>query len=83
VELKKPLSLEQARAAFARMTGLEVDHERDPLPRDVAGTDIVRVGHLRVDPDLPNVLHIWVVADNLRKGAATNAVQIAEDVLRG
>jgi aspartate-semialdehyde dehydrogenase len=83
VELRKPLSLEQACAAFDRMPGLEVERERDPLPRDVAGTDTVRVGHVRVDPDLPKVLHIWVVADNLRKGAATNAVQIAEDVLRG
>jgi aspartate-semialdehyde dehydrogenase len=82
-ELNQPLSLEQARAAFARMPGLEVELERDPLPLDAAGTDPVRVGHLRIDPDLPNVLHLWVVADNLRKGAATNAVQIAEDVLRG
>lgn len=82
-ELEKPLSLEEARAALDRMPGLEVERERDPLPRDVAGTDTVRVGHLRVDPDLPHVLHLWIVADNLRKGAATNAVQIAEDVLRG
>jgi aspartate-semialdehyde dehydrogenase len=50
----------------------------DPLPCDVAGTDDVCVGHIRVDPDLPSVLHLWIVADNLRKGAATNAVQIAE-----
>jgi aspartate-semialdehyde dehydrogenase len=49
----------------------------------VAGTDSVRVGHVRIDADRPNVVHFWVVADNLRKGAATNAVQIAEDVLRG
>jgi aspartate-semialdehyde dehydrogenase len=82
-ELDRPLTMEQACAAFDRMPGLEIERERDPLPTEVAGTDTVRVGHLRVDPDYPNVLHIWVVADNLRKGAATNAVQIAEDVLRG
>ena len=83
VELEKPLSLEEAYAALDRMPGLEAERERDPLPRDVAGTDCVRAGHLRIDPDYPNVVHIWVVGDNLRKGAATNAVQIAEDVLRG
>jgi aspartate-semialdehyde dehydrogenase len=48
----------------------------------VAGTDPVHVGHVRVDPDDPRVLHLWIVADNLRKGAATNAVQIAERLLR-
>ena len=83
VELEQPLTLEEAYAALDRMPGLEAERERDPLPRDVAGTDCVRVGHLRIDPDYPNVVHIWVVGDNLRKGAATNAVQIAEEVLRG
>ncbi len=64
------------------MPGVAVcDDRRDPLPREVAGSDGVRVGHLRVDPDTSNVLHLWIVADNLRKGAATNAVQIAEAVL--
>jgi aspartate-semialdehyde dehydrogenase len=82
-ELGRPITLAEARSAFEGMTGLELDSERDPLPRDVAGTDCVRVGHVRIDPDLPQVVHFWVVADNLRKGAATNAVQIAEDVLRG
>ena len=82
-ELERPLSIDEAYAAFAAMPGLEADRDKDPLPRDVAGTDCIRVGHVRVDPDLPNVLHLWVVGDNLRKGAATNAVQIAEAVLRG
>ncbi|MGH7471461.1 MAG: aspartate-semialdehyde dehydrogenase [Longimicrobiales bacterium] len=82
-ELAQPISLAQAHAAFAHMTGLEHQPARDPLPREVAGTDCVRVGHVRVDNDRPNVIHFWVVADNLRKGAATNAVQIAEDVVRG
>jgi aspartate-semialdehyde dehydrogenase len=82
-ELENALDREEVLAALERMTGLIVDRDSDPLPRDVAGTDCVRVGHVRVDPDLPNVVHLWVVADNLRKGAATNAVQIAEDVMRG
>jgi aspartate-semialdehyde dehydrogenase len=84
VTLERPLDRSAARAALAAMPGLSVcadDH--DPLPRDAAGSDGVRVGHLRVDPDSPDVLHLWIVADNLRKGAATNAVQIAETVLDG
>jgi aspartate-semialdehyde dehydrogenase len=52
--------------------------DKDPLPRHAAGQDQVYVGHVRIDHDVPNTLHMWVVADNLRKGAATNAVQIAE-----
>lgn len=81
VELSQPLSPAHARAALAAMPGLVVyDAHRDPLPRRAAGTDTVRVGRLRADPDLPQVLHLWVVADNLRKGAATNAVQIAETI---
>lgn len=81
-ELDRPLSLPAVHAALRSMNGLEFDPARDPLPRSVAGTDPVRVGHVRIDPDLPHVVHFWVVADNLRKGAATNAVQIAEEVMR-
>jgi aspartate-semialdehyde dehydrogenase len=81
VELSQPLSPAHARAALAAMPGVVLyDTHRDPLPRRAAGTDTVRVGRLRADPDLPRVLHMWVVADNLRKGAATNAVQIAETI---
>jgi aspartate-semialdehyde dehydrogenase len=83
VELERPLDTGSARAALAAWPGLIVaDDARDPLPRDVAGTDPVHVGHIRADHDLPNVLHMWIVADNLRKGAATNAVQIAERLTR-
>lgn len=80
VECETPLSLDEARAALAAMPGVTLaDAEAvPPTPRDLAGTDLVRVGRLRLDRDLPGVLHLWVVADNLRRGAATNAVQIAE-----
>lgn len=80
VECEAPLSLDEARAALAAMPGIALaDAEAaPPTPRDLAGTDLVRVGRLRLDRDLPGVLHLWVVADNLRRGAATNAVQIAE-----
>jgi aspartate-semialdehyde dehydrogenase len=81
VELAGPVTLQDAHKAFAAMPGLVLrDATSDPLPRDIAGSDEVYVGHLRIDPDMPNVLHMWVVADNLRKGAATNAVQIAESL---
>jgi aspartate-semialdehyde dehydrogenase len=79
--LERPLTLEEARAALGAMPGVVVAaHDADPLPRAVAGRDEVFVGHLRIDPDDRATLHLWVVADNLRKGAATNAVQIAERV---
>ena len=83
VDLARPLSPRQIREALAGMEGVVVSAaDRDPLARDVAGTDDVHVGRLRSDRDLPGVVHLWIVADNLRKGAATNAVQIAEAVIR-
>lgn len=84
VELERALSVEEARAALEAMPGVATaDDAWGPVPRDVAGQDTVRVGRLRCDPDDPRTLHLWVVGDNLRKGAATNAVQIAEHVARG
>jgi aspartate-semialdehyde dehydrogenase len=83
VELSDPLHVHSLRQALQRMDGLVLhDDARDPVPCDVAGTDDVCVGHLRTDPDMPAVVHLWIVADNLRKGAATNAVQIAEAIAR-
>ena len=85
VELARPLDLSEATAAIAAMSGVRVQAASagDPLPRAVAGSDEIVVGRLRRDPDRANVLHMWIVADNLRKGAATNAVQIGDAVLRG
>jgi aspartate-semialdehyde dehydrogenase len=79
VQLERRLDLDAVRRALAASPGITVHPpDRDPVPADVAGSDAVHVGHIRIDPDLPDVLHLWIVADNLRKGAATNAVQIAE-----
>lgn len=79
VQLERPLSLDDARVALADAPGVTLhDDASDPLPAHVAGSSDVHVGRLRTDPDRPDVLHLWIVADNLRKGAATNAVQIAE-----
>jgi aspartate-semialdehyde dehydrogenase len=81
VHLAGNLDVAAARRALAAMPGVIVHPaDRDPMPVDVSGSDAVHVGHIRIDPDLPDVLHLWIVADNLRKGAATNAVQIAEFV---
>ena len=81
-ELDRAVTRAEIEQALESFPGLEYDRTADPLPAHAAGTDPVRVGHVRIDPDLPNVVHFWVVADNLRKGAATNAVQIAEEVMR-
>ena len=51
------------------------------MPKDVEGKDDVFVGRIRQDPFVKNGLWLWVVADNLRKGAATNAVQIVETLI--
>ncbi|MEX1182905.1 MAG: aspartate-semialdehyde dehydrogenase [Gemmatimonadota bacterium] len=81
VELATPISLDAARAALASGAGVTLTEPgSDPLPLVYAGTDAVGVGHVRIDADLPGVVHLWVVSDNLRKGAATNAVQIAEAI---
>ena len=77
-KLERPLGVAEAHGGAARDAGTAAVRGRAlPLARDAAGGDDVLVGRVRVDPDSPRTLHIWVVADNLRKGAATNAVQIA------
>jgi aspartate-semialdehyde dehydrogenase len=52
-----------------------------PIPIDVAGSDVTYVGRIREDESAENCLNMWIVADNLRKGAALNAVQIAEKLI--
>jgi aspartate-semialdehyde dehydrogenase len=82
LEFERPITPEQAREAFRHAPGVVlVDNPVTgdvPLPLDVAGRDEVFVGRIRRDPTVPHGLNLWVVADNLRKGAATNAIQIAE-----
>jgi aspartate-semialdehyde dehydrogenase len=82
LEFHRPISVEQARDAFRRAPGIVLMDDAAggevPLPLNLAGRDEVFVGRIRRDPTVPHGLNIWVVADNLRKGAATNAVQIAE-----
>ncbi|MEJ7891346.1 MAG: aspartate-semialdehyde dehydrogenase [Solirubrobacteraceae bacterium] len=82
VQTREPLDVDEARAAMAAMDNLElVDDPANhgyPTARDAAGRDEVFVGRLRRDPSHPRALNLWVVSDNLYKGAATNAVQLAE-----
>jgi len=77
-----PMTAERARNILARTDGICVvddpASEDYPLASDAAGTDPVWVGRIRDDHSCPNSLHLWIVADNVRKGAALNAVQIAE-----
>ncbi|MGD9851850.1 MAG: aspartate-semialdehyde dehydrogenase [Nitrospirales bacterium] len=86
IETENKLTVTEARALLAAAPGIQVydDPERKlyPLPIDVAGTDAVYVGRIREDESIPKGLNLWVVADNLRKGAALNAVQIAEAIFR-
>jgi aspartate-semialdehyde dehydrogenase len=82
VEFERPISVNEARAALKRAPGLSViDHRADEgyaTPLECAGDDLVFVSRIRKDPTIENGLSLWVVSDNLRKGAALNAIQIAE-----
>ena len=86
VEFARPISVEQARGAVRRAPGITVvDHRVDEgyvTPVESAGEDSVFVSRLRADPTVEHGLAFWCVADNLRKGAALNAVQIAETLDR-
>ena len=76
-ELSGELTVDHAKKLWSEAPGVEVD-EGLPTQRDIAGRDAVVVGRLRRDPTRSFALSFWVVGDNLRKGAATNSVQIAE-----
>ncbi len=82
LEFERPITVEQARAAFRKAPGIVLldDYAKGEVPLALLseGRDETFVGRIRNDPTIPNGLNLWVVADNLRKGAATNAIQIAE-----
>ena len=87
VELERPLKANEARAALAAMPGVIVYDDPVkklyPMPLDATGKDEVYVGRVREDESIMNGLNLWVVSDNLRKGAALNAIQIAECLVNG
>ncbi len=82
IEFAHDFDLADVRDILSHTEGVElvddVQHNHYPMPKDSHGRDAVLVGRLRRDDTQPNTLNLWIVADNLRKGAATNAVQIAE-----
>jgi aspartate-semialdehyde dehydrogenase len=85
IETEKWISPDRIKLLLSSSPGIIVMDEPEknlyPMPKDVEGKDEVFVGRIRKDPFVKNGLWLWVVADNLRKGAATNAVQIAECVI--
>jgi len=82
IEFAHDFDLDEVREILRNTDGVElvddVQNNHYPMPKDSHGRDAVLVGRLRRDETQPNTLNMWIVADNLRKGAATNAVQIAE-----
>lgn len=83
IETSIKISAEDARELLARAPGIEVLDQREPggyptAVTEAAGRDAVFVGRVREDISHPRGLNLWVVADNVRKGAALNSVQIAE-----
>ena len=85
VEFLRPYDLAEARRLMAEMPGVVVqddpEHNLYPMPLYAWGKDEVFVGRIRRDPSVENGLNLWCVSDNIRKGAATNAVQIAQVLL--
>ena len=86
VETERPLSIEEAREAFRKAKGVELidnpEQKEYPMPLDLAGKDPVYVGRIRKDLANENGLTFWTVSDQIRKGAALNAVQIAEYLIK-
>lgn len=86
IETERRLTAAEARDLLARFPGVTVLDDPPqavyPMPIQVAGQDEVFVGRIREDDSVPNGLQCWIVADNLRKGAALNAIQIAEALLQ-
>jgi aspartate-semialdehyde dehydrogenase len=86
VEFERPIDEDAARRALEAAPGVVVvDHRADEgyvTPVECAGEDPVYVSRIRRDPTVPNGLGMWIAADNLRKGAALNAVQIAETLIK-
>ncbi len=86
IETEKKLTVAQVRQILAEAPGITVadypEKKIYPMPIDAAGQDDVFVGRIREDESIENGINMWVVADNIRKGAALNAVQIGEELIR-
>jgi aspartate-semialdehyde dehydrogenase len=86
IETEKKITAEEVRKLLAAAPGVKVvdnpSEKRYPLAIDAAGGDDTLVGRIREDESIPNGINMWIVADNIRKGAALNAVQIAEILIQ-
>jgi aspartate-semialdehyde dehydrogenase len=85
LETRSPIDAEEVKALLANAPGIVLHTDRDAFPTQVSsasGNDDVHVGRVRNDITHPNGINLWVVSDNVRKGAATNSVQIAEVLIR-
>ena len=86
IEFENDFDVVEVRSLLEKTEGIivvdDIDNLKYPMPKDAHEQDDVFVGRIRRDESLPNTLNMWIVADNLRKGAATNAVQIAEFLVR-
>jgi len=86
IEFENEFDLAEVTALLERTEGIivvdDIANNKYPMPKDAHEKDEVFVGRIRRDESMPNTLNMWIVADNLRKGAATNAVQIAEYLVR-
>lgn len=86
IETERKITQNEVRSVLSKAQGIVVFDAPEknvyPLPIDVAGKDPVYVGRIREDESIANGINMWVVSDNLRKGAALNAVQIAEELIK-
>jgi len=86
VEMEKELSIPQVKRILSRAPGVilqdNIDDHLYPLPLEAAGKDEVFVGRIRKDKSIKNGINLWIVSDNLRKGAALNTIQIAELLIK-
>lgn len=85
IETRQPIDAEQVKALLAEAPGITLMTDREEFPTQVSsasGNDSVHVGRVRNDISHPNGINMWVVSDNVRKGAATNSIQIAEVLIR-
>ncbi len=85
LETRTPIDAEDVKDLLANAPGIVLHREKEEFPTQVSsasGNDNVHVGRVRNDISHPNGINLWVVSDNVRKGAATNSVQIAEVLIR-
>lgn len=84
-EFERPFSVEEAREVLSKAPGVKLVDDLPnavyPMPKDFGGQDDVGIGRIRIDPSVENGLALWCCGDNIRKGAALNAVQIAETLI--